>query len=180
MRAFLACVVILTACGERKKITQPPVRDRGGEPVSQPVASKAAGPARVTYDHILIAFQGTPGGERARRTRAQAEALAKQIFQKVKDDVSFQDLADLHSDDRDQKTDEPVIRRNVTNYGVKSIPLKEARREIMFPGIGNVVFTLDVGEVALVPYDPTEEYNPYLKKRLPVCRDGWHIVRRVR
>ena len=184
MRALLACVLILASCGEKEKITQPPargpVRESVRKPAPEPAASGTAGPARISYDHILIAFQGTPGGDRARRTRTQAEALARQILQKVKDGVSFQDLAELHSDDRDLKTGEPVIRRNVTNYGVKSIPLQETRRELMFPGIGNVVFALDVGDVALVPYDPTKEYNPYLKRRLPICRDGWHIVRRVR
>ena len=179
MRRLLTGVLILVACGE-KKIVQPPVRDPDREPVPPPVALKSAGPARVSYDHILIAFQGTPGGDRVRRTKAQAEALAKQIFRKVKDGVSLKDLAVLHSDDRDLKTDEPVIRRNLTNFGVKSVPLQETRREITFPGISDVVFELDVGEVALVPYDPTEEYNPYLKRRLPICRDGWHIVRRVR
>jgi hypothetical protein len=176
MRAYLASLLILTACGEEKKIPPPPLREPAPKPVEQP----PSGPARISYDHILIAFQGTPGGDRARRTRAQAEALARQILQKVKDGVSFRDLAELYSDDRNPKTDDPVIRQNVTNYGIKSIPLKETRREILFPGIGNVVFELDVGAAALVPYDPREEYNPYLKKRLPICRDGWHIVRRVR
>ena len=52
--------------------------------------------------------------------------------------------------------------------------------ELMFPGIGIVVFAVVAGEAELVRYDPTDEYNPYLKMRLPICRDGWHIVRRVR
>lgn len=171
MRRLPALLVLVAACAEEE--AAPPQRRTASE------AAKRAPPRRIGYDHILVAFKGL-ANDRTGRTREEAEALTRTILRKLEDGARFEDLAELYSDHRHPESGEPIIRQNVCNFGVKPYPFRETAREAMYQGVAEVVFSLEVGETDVVPYDPTPVYNRHLGRDVPLCPEGWLIVHRVR
>lgn len=125
---------------------------------SQPPKS-AAGPERVEVQHILISFRGT--GTDARRSKEEAAALAREVYERARRGESFTDLMKRYSSD----PGEGIYR--MANDGVNPNPGESPRRQ-MVKSFGDVAFHLNVGEIGLAEYDPV--HSKY----------GWHIIKRLK
>jgi parvulin-like peptidyl-prolyl isomerase len=119
-------------------------------------------PERIAVQHILIAFQGSIPDAKVTRTRAEAEALAKELFDRVKKGEDFGALVKGYTDD-----EYPGIYR-MSNFDVTPDASKqEYSRAKMVQAFGDVGFSLAVGGIGLAVYDPkTSKY-------------GWHIIKRL-
>lgn len=89
-----------------------------GEVIARPMPPLDLGgqPERITVQHILISFQGTPV-QSATRTKEEAEALAKEVLAKVQAGADFEALLRAHSDDVAGERDPGVYR--ILNTGVR-------------------------------------------------------------
>jgi parvulin-like peptidyl-prolyl isomerase len=118
-------------------------------------------PARVVVQHCLIASEEADllG---VTRTPAEAERVAKTVYEKARGGAEFGDLVRLYSDDlgADGLYD-------ISNFGVPAQRPDGIERNRVVKGIANAAFTMEPGGVALVPYDP--EKSPL----------GWHVVKRI-
>lgn len=116
-------------------------------------------PPRVVVRHVLISCDegNIPG---VTRTRAEAERLAAKVQQLATTGHDFGELVRLYSDDRHGDG-----RYRLANWGVPAKP-GEADRESMVRGFGRVAFSLDPGQIGVLPFDKND--SPY----------GWHIMRR--
>jgi parvulin-like peptidyl-prolyl isomerase len=122
-----------------------------------------AEPERVTVQHILIAFKGSlPNDQKVTRSRADAEKLALQIFERARAGEDFEAMVKTYTNDS-----YPGIYR-MSNRGVPPDPArKEFSRTGMVKAFGDVGFGLEVGGIGLAVYDPaTSKY-------------GWHIIKRL-
>lgn len=120
-------------------------------------------PQRITVQHILIAFKGTLSEGNVTRTQKEAEALVKELMERINKGEDFDALVKGYTDDQ-----HPGI-YSISNFGVvpdQSIP--EYPRNRMVKGFGDVGFSLKVGEVGLAVYDP--KASPF----------GWHIIKRLK
>jgi parvulin-like peptidyl-prolyl isomerase len=120
-------------------------------------------PDRVEVQHILISFKGAIPEEKVTRTREEAEALAKDLFERAKAKEDFDALVKEYTDDQ-----HPGIYR-MSNIGISpDTANKEYSREKMVKAFGDVSFSLKVGEIGMAHYDPaTSKY-------------GWHIIKRLK
>lgn len=116
-------------------------------------------PDHVTVRHVLISFDKA-GIQSVTRTRAEAERLAAKVEALARSGRNFADLVRSYSDDRHG---DGVYR--LANWGCAP-DTDEAEREKMVRGFGRVAFSLDPGQIALLPYDAND--SPF----------GWHIIRR--
>ncbi len=119
-------------------------------------------PEHIAVQHILIAFQGSIPEAKVTRTRAEAETLAQQVFERAKKGADFGALVKEFTDD-----EFPGIYR-MSNFNVTPDPSKEEYpRAKMVKAFGDVGFSLPVGGIGLAVYDPqTSKY-------------GWHISKRI-
>jgi len=119
-------------------------------------------PERIAVQHILIAFQGSIPDAKVTRTQAEAEALAKELFDRAKKGEDFDALVRQYTDDQ-----YPGIYR-MSNFDVTPDAAKqEYSRAKMVQAFGDVGFSLDVEGVGLAVFDPkTSKY-------------GWHIIKRL-
>ncbi len=123
---------------------------------------QAAEPDRITVQHILISFKGAIDKPEVTRTRSEAEALAKQLLERIKKGEDFAALVKGYTDDQN-----PGI-YSMSNFNVKPDPNKaEYPRERMVKAFGDVGFSLKVGEVGMASYDQVK--SPF----------GWHIIKRL-
>jgi peptidyl-prolyl cis-trans isomerase D len=120
-------------------------------------------PERVTVQHILIAFKGSiPGDQKVTRSRADAEKLALQIFERAKAGEDFEAMVKTYTNDSF-----PGIYK-MSNRNVTPDPSrKEFSRTGMVKAFGDVSFGLEVGGVGLAVYDPA------------TSQFGWHIIKRL-
>lgn len=112
---------------------------------------------RVTVRHVLVSFDGAGTG--ATRTKEAAEALAAEVYQRLKAGEDFATLKQQHSDDPGPPT-----------YTMVSGQPQEAgvyARSGMVPAFGDVGWRLDVDEIGVAPFDAKK--SPY----------GWHVIQRV-
>lgn len=116
-------------------------------------------PDHVTVRHVLISFEKA-GIQSVTRTRAEAERLATKVEALARSGRDFADLVRTYSDDRHG---DGVYR--LANWGCAP-DVDEAEREKMVRGFGRVAFSLEPGEIGVLPHDPID--SPY----------GWHIIRR--
>ncbi len=121
-----------------------------------------AEPEHIAVQHILIAFQGTIPEAKVTRTKAEAEALANQLFERAKKGEDFDALVKQYTDD-----EYPGIYR-MSNFNVTpDAAKKEYPRAKMVKAFGDIGFSLPVGGIGLAVYDPqTSKY-------------GWHIIKRL-
>ena len=134
-------------------------------PTNRDREQAAAGPERVTVDHILIGIANPklPGVERDDYT---ARKLAYEIWDRVQKGARWDDLKRDHTDDRSAKgLGGPYT---MVNHGIAPANKREFPRKGMVPSFGDVSFGLAVGEVAVANYDP---------KR---CKWGYHVIKRIR
>jgi len=124
---------------------------------------RAEEPDGITVQHILISFKGAIDKPGLTRTRSEAEALAKELFERVKKGEDFDALVKGYTDDQ-----HPGI-YSMSNFNVTPDPNKaEFPRARMVKAFGDVGFGLKVGEVGLAAYD--QEKSPF----------GWHIIKRLK
>ena len=117
-------------------------------------------PDRITLQHILISFAGTQTD--ATRPKAEAETLARQALDRVKNGEDFAALMKQLSDDPG-----PGL-YSLANRGVKQQSRDEYPRDGMVPAFGDVGFSLEVDGIGLAPFDPAA--SPF----------GWHIIKRLK
>jgi len=122
-----------------------------------------AEPEHVVVQHILIAFRGSlPNDQKVTRSRADAEKLALQIFERAKAGEDFDAMVKTYTNDS-----YPGIYK-MSNRDVPPDPSKqEFSRTGMVKAFGDVSFSLEVGGVGLAVYDPA------------TSRYGWHIIKRL-
>jgi parvulin-like peptidyl-prolyl isomerase len=124
-----------------------------------PPSSPRAEPERITVQHILISFGGA--GTSATRTREAAAQLAAETLERARQGEDFGELVRALTDDAF-----PGIYR-MCNAGLSPLAADEYPRGGMVPAFGNIGFALDVGGIAMAPFDPGT--SPY----------GWHIIKRL-
>jgi len=119
-------------------------------------------PDHVTVQHILIAFKGSIQKNSVKRTRTEAELMAKEIFKRAKQGQDFDKLVESFTDDQ-----YPGIYR-MSNFTITPDEGKgEYSRSRMVKAFGDVSFKLPINGIGLAKYDP--ETSKY----------GWHIIKRI-
>ncbi len=113
---------------------------------------------RVEVQHVLISFAGR--GTKATRSQAEAETLARQVYDRVQAGEDFDALVKEFTDDS-----HPGIYL-MTQSGPTRLGEIYNRKD-MVGAFGNVGWKLAVGEVGVAAFDP--DSSPY----------GWHIVKRL-
>ena len=116
---------------------------------------------QVQVQHVLIAFQGS--GTRATRSKADAEKLAAEVWQRAQNGEDFLALVKESTDDSP-----PGIYSMVSDVSKANPGQRIYHRGGMVPAFGNVGWRLQVGEIGVAPFDP--KASPY----------GWHIVKRLK
>jgi parvulin-like peptidyl-prolyl isomerase len=120
-------------------------------------------PKEVTVQHCLIAFQGSLGDEPVRRTKEEAEKLAKDLMKMLEAGDKFDEIVRQFTDDS-----APGIYA-MANHGVTPDPTRSVSpRGGMVQAFGDVGFKLKVGEYGLAEYDPEKS------------KFGWHIIKRLK
>jgi NIMA-interacting peptidyl-prolyl cis-trans isomerase 1 len=119
-------------------------------------------PERVRVQHILISFQGSIPKPEVTRTQAEAEELARMLFDRAKKGEDFDALVKEYTDDA-----YPGI------YAMSNLDVTpdEAANEFpragMVKAFGDVSFSLNAGEIGMTEFDPT------------TSKYGWHIIKRL-
>jgi foldase protein PrsA len=163
---FVASAFALAAAagsGSAGDQTQPSAPAKAPAPAAEPPAAPAAPagePERITVQHILIAFTGSPASKKP-RTQEEARKLAYELLERARKGEDFDALVKEHSEDRYPGT------YSMVNNGVQPGPGEFARGR-MVAAFGDTGFPLKVGEVGIADFDPKK--SPY----------GWHIVKRLK
>ena len=110
----------------------------------------------IEVDHILISWADVPNmpADRVVKTKAEAEARAADLFVQLQQGASFRDLKERHTADNSPAAP--------PTYELKG------RQSRFVEGFKKVGWRMEVGELGVSPYDPSD--SPY----------GWHIIRRVK
>jgi hypothetical protein len=116
-------------------------------------------PERIAVQHILISFAGA--GTSATRTQDEAATLAAETLQRARRGEDFGELVQTLTDDSF-----PGIYR-LCNTGFSPRSADEYPRGGMVPAFGDIGFALEVGGIAIAPFDPRS--SPF----------GWHIIKRL-
>lgn len=120
-------------------------------------------PKEITVQHCLIAFQGSIGDEPVRRTKEEAEKLAKDLMKMLEAGDKFDEIVRQFTDDS-----APGI-YSMANHGVTPDPTRSVSpRSGMVQAFGDIGFKLKVGEYGLAEYDPDKS------------KFGWHIIKRLK
>jgi hypothetical protein len=130
-------------------------------PPAAPPAIPEPEPARITVQHVLIAFRGAhKAPAEVTRSREEAAKFAREILDRVRQGEDIAVLARNHS------TDSGPGRYTLVNF--KELPQKgEIPRGQFIKPFVDVAFKLKVGEAGLVEYH--EQNAPY----------GWHVIKRL-
>ena len=133
------------------------------ENLRKDITEVAARPERkvdtIQVQHLLVAHGGAGIGG-VTRSMADAEKLAADLYQQIKDGADFDALVKEHTDD--------------SHPGIYSMTMKGAggngvyKRTGMVAAFGDIGWRLDVGQVGVAPYDGRK--SPY----------GWHIIKRLK
>jgi hypothetical protein len=164
---FLTWAIALAGCS-KKESSESADADKAAKGTElsdsgrKPQKARSEQPEHVVLQHILVAFEGSIPGKAIRRSRQDAEALAKTLYEQAKKGEDFDKIVREHTDDS-----HPGIYR-LANFGVEANPNQGVfSRAQMVRGFGDVGFQLDVGEIGMAAYDL--ETSPY----------GWHIIKRI-
>ncbi len=137
----------------------------GGEDSSatSELADQGINPERLEVQHILISFAGRISKPELTRSQEEAETLANELLERIRNGEDFDALVQTYTDDQ-----YPGIYR-IANLNV---PVDEANQEYprggMVKGFGDVSFSLKVGEVGMCGFDSE------------TSRYGWHIIKRLK
>jgi len=178
MRRLAPLLLLLAACGDDEP-AQKTGAGPGGEAARPEVAAegrqapdpKADGdgdreegraeaedgePRYVVYDYILIPFEGSYKKVESFRSRAEAERLAEKVFERVQEGEDWDELKERYSEDL-SKDGKPLGPYTLLNFGLDSTrPHEIFERENWAPRIAHAVFTMDVGDAALIRYHDDE------------------------
>lgn len=149
---LLSLVLVFAGCGAKEQT----VSETPGTP-------ERPEPERVTVQHILVAFAGTVPGKDITRSQEDARALAEELLERAKGGEDFDALVKQYTDDS-----HPGIYAVVNRGGEANPEMQIFARETMVPSFGDVVFSLEAGEIGLAPYDKNKS------------KYGWHIIKRLR
>ena len=151
---FAGCFLLVTLMG---------LAGCGGTQSSAGDSAEVANePDYITVQHILIAFDGSVEGKNVTRSKEEAEALAKEIFERAKAGEDFDALVEEYTDDA-----APGVYK-LANFGVEADRARQVyARGDMVESFGDVGFSLAVGEIGLATYDEHK------------CKYGWHIILRI-
>lgn len=153
-----ALCLLLTSC---QTSTAPTAKTDTAGPV-KPLPATQEGIVKV--QHILIGFGRTIPRKDLKRTKEEAEQLAKELVAKAQGGADFGELVKEHTDDS-----APGI-YIMADAGVDTMMLPTTdvmSRSNMVKGFGDVSFALKVGEVGLAEYNPL--HSPF----------GWHVIKRL-
>jgi len=117
-------------------------------------------PERVKVQHILIAFKKSIPGKEIARSKAEAKALAEELYARAQKGEDFDALVKQYTDDR-----YPGILL-VTNDKAPHVPGGTKRADLVLR-FGDVAFGLAVGEIGLAAQHAA--LSPY----------GWHVIKRL-
>jgi cyclophilin family peptidyl-prolyl cis-trans isomerase len=93
------------------------------EVIERPKPDLKGEPERIRIQHVLISFDGkTPT---AKRTQAEAEALAKEILERAQAGEDFDALVQEYSDDPGSKDTTPKGSYSMLNTGIKDYEAEE-------------------------------------------------------
>jgi hypothetical protein len=118
-------------------------------------------PAHIQVQHILIGFTGSVPGKNITRSKEEAKKLAYEILERAKKGEDFDALVRQYTDDQ------PPGIYSMSGIGVPHAE-GEYPRDQMVPAFGNVGFAINVGDIGIADYDPTQ--SPY----------GWHVIKRLK
>lgn len=128
---------------------------------------KKGEPDLVVVQHVLVSFATAKSPSNgAKRTQDEAKRLADEIKQRAIAGDDFGAMVKELTDDPGSKTKSVPGEYRIANTG-RPVPAGGMSKDGFIPGFGYLAFTLAVGEVQIVPYDP--EISPY----------GYHVVKRV-
>ena len=119
-----------------------------------------AEPERVIVQHILIGFKGKVPGRFIDRSKAEAEALAREIVKRAEAGEDFGALVVAYTNGR-----APGVYKMV-NEKIEALA-GETERYDMVKYFGDVAFSLEVDEVGIAMYHATR--SPY----------GFHVIKRL-
>ena len=150
----LLLFLLLGACTEEK---EPRPISRTQDPPEKPKVAppRAVSVEKVLVDRILIACRESryKHAHKILRTREEARKHAYRLLRLLEGGADFAILKKVHSDDRDPKTDEPLGPWVYCNDGVRHLA-GEIPRSSMSRVFGDLVFSMKVGEMGIVAYEP--------------------------
>lgn len=143
----LSALALCAACNRQP--AEPELRPGPGA-APAPSAPSSAGPARISAQHVLIAWRGSAAGGSVTRTQAEARTLAEDILRRARAGEDFAALAGRFSDEPGHET-----RRG---------DLGEFGRGQMVPPFERAAFALEVNGIS----DIVE------------TQFGYHVIKRTR
>ena len=158
---ILLALVAAVACDQGSPASTTPAAPPN-PPADAAPAAPAGQPERIAVTHVLISFKGAIRDPQVTRSKEEAEALAKELYERIKGGEDFEPIRTRFSDDRGGSAEYGMANHGVAPQG------QERPRRGMVAAFGDVGFTLKVGEVGMAPYDPQK--SPY----------GWHIIKRTK
>lgn len=136
-----------------------------GQRMRDDAASLAAKPEHkatfVEVQHLLVSFAGT--GTEAKRTKAEAENLAGDLYAKIADGADIDALIKQHTDDS-----YPGVYGMVADKAEQDLENNRFWRQGMVAAFGDTGWRLKVGEVGVALFN--DKASPY----------GWHIIKRIK
>jgi len=165
MKSLIAILMIPLAAGCGSSTSAPPPPQPPPPALAPPPPAPSAPepePARITVQHVLIAFRGAAKAPRdVTRSREEAGTFAREILERVRKGEDIAELARQHS------TDPGGGLYTLVNTGVTPEAGEIRRGQFIKPFV-DVAFKLKVGEAGIVGYDQVN--SPY----------GWHVIKRLK
>jgi hypothetical protein len=121
----------------------------------------AVHPERVEVQRLVLPFGQTFPYRTLKRTRAEADSLARALLESARRGADFDTLVKRYSYDRF-----PAIYR-VAGRGIRPGP-GERPWSGLPPAVADSAFSISPGNIQLIPWDPK------------VCRYGFEIIRRLK
>jgi len=143
--ALLALVLAVAACSD------PPDETPLGREAAALLERPEQEVAKVTLQHVLVAFVGAKRGSESGRTEEQARALTVELLARARAGEDFTAMMKQYSGD-----DGPGI-----------YTLTQDDREDYAEHFADVGFRLQVGEIGVAPYQRVK--SPF----------GWHVIKRL-
>ena len=165
---LLLSLAIVAGCGDVKSSGG----SGGGAADTPPAGPPSPPPDHIQIDHILIGVrQPMPRMDGFKRTASEAEALALDLYKKLKAGADW--AAAKREFSEDPPPGGPYKLAN-SSRGVQPVEPDEYPRAMMAPAFGDVGFTLQVGDIGLAAFDPNKGPVP---GKSPF---GFHIIKRLR
>ena len=144
----LIAVSAVYGCGGKKSA--------GGTPA-------ASEPDYVTVQHILIGFEGTLPDKNITRSKSEASALARELYERAEAGEDFDTLVEEYTDDS-----VPGVYGIANHDGQPDQARQIYARSDMAQNFGDVSFSLEVGGIGLAEYHEKH------------CKYGWHVIVRIK